>query len=466
MMRLRCISGLLLASFGAVAQAQSGINTPHALHLSGHAALPAAGAPAPAPAAGGGAPVNDFCSSVTPEALAIGGTLTFNGTTTGATITDDYAPGSPLEGFNAPAVWHAFTTTECADVRLEYCGTPSIFSDYWNVFTLDCPALNFVVANSYNTTDCSDGNPTVYFNSLPAGTYYYPVWANDVTAAGPYVLTITAGACSGGPVVPVNDDCASVTPEALVVDGALTFTGDNTGATAAGDFAPGSPFLGDAVVWHAFTTSACADVVVSYCGQAPVWGHTLGILSTDCPADSVILHTAFDNDSCGDGNVTYRFTELAAGTYYLPVLHDPSQSAAGPYTIEVNAVACGGSPVVPVNDACDSMTPEALVMGGTLTFTGDNTGATAAGDFAPGSPFLGDAVVWHAFTTSACADVAVSYCGQAPVWGHTLGILSTDCPADSVILHTAFDNDSCGDGNVTYRFTELAAGIYYLPVLW
>ncbi|MBK6755187.1 MAG: hypothetical protein IPG69_16765 [Flavobacteriales bacterium] len=48
-----------------------------------------------------------------------------------------------------------------------------------------------------------------------------------------------------------------------------------------------------------------------------------------------------NNATCGDGNATMRFNNVAAGTYYYPVYMDPG-TAFGPFVINVNAVACGG----------------------------------------------------------------------------------------------------------------------------
>ena len=44
---------------------------------------------------------------------------------------------------------------------------------------------------------------------------------------------------------------------------------------------------------------------------------------------------------CGDGNRTMYYDSLLAGTYFIPVLMDPFNSAEGPYEITVAADACG-----------------------------------------------------------------------------------------------------------------------------
>ncbi len=405
----------------------------------------------------------DDCAQVVTDALVIGNTLTWTGDNSAATITGDYAPGSTLEGFGIPVMWHAFTTTACADVTIDYCGSPSVFSDFWNVLATSCPATNaLVVTQLYEYNSCADGNPTMHFNNLPAGTYLYPVWTAPGSAFGPYVIHVSAAAC-GGSQAPPNDQCAQVTADALVVGDTLTYTGDNTNATATNDFAAGSPFSGAPVVWHAFTTTTCATVEVRYCGQNPVWENSFGFLATDCPADSVVFFSTYNDTTCADGNRTYVFTELAAGTYYIPVLLDANNNAVGAYTIDVVARACAAAPTY--FDLCTDAVAVPLNTGDTLAFVGDNTNATPTADFVPGSPFAGAPVVWHKFSTVECATVTVSYCGLNPAWTNAFGFLATGCPADSIVLFSTFNNTACGDGNLTYVFEELAPGTYLLPVV-
>ena len=411
----------------------------------------------------GSAPVNDLCTSVTPGSLEIGATLTFNGDNTDATFAGDAVTGSEMD-LGLPSVWHAFTTTDCADVTISYCGIDPVFGSTWNWLALSCPADEMLNATSFNTDDCTDGNKTLYFNALPAGTYYLPVLTEPFSGAqGPYVIEVNAAAC--GSNSPENDLCASVTAADLAVGSSLTFTGDNTGATFADDAVPGSFMdLGLPSVWHAFTTTDCADVTISYCGIDPVFGNTWNWLALSCPADVMLNATTFNSDDCGDGNKTLYFNALPAGTYYLPVLTEPFSGAQGPYAIEVSAASCGSNS--PENDICGNVTAEALTIGGGLTFTGDNTGATFDGDAVPGSFMdLGLPSVWHAFTTTDCADVTISYCGIDPVFGNTWNWLALSCPADVMLNATTFNSDDCGDGNKTLYFNALPAGTYYLPVL-
>ncbi|MBS1581285.1 MAG: T9SS type A sorting domain-containing protein, partial [Bacteroidetes bacterium] len=285
---------------------------------------------------------------------------------------------------------------------------------------------------------------------------YVPViYDRGQNSDGPYSIEVGALACSSGPTGPVNDSCASVTPQALNVGGTLTFTGDNTGATAADDFAPTSDFAGTPVVWHAFTTNSCANVTVSYCGQTPTWENTLGILSTDCPSDSVIFFTTLD--ACTDGNIIYAFDALAAGTYYVPVLLDPTNNAEGPYSIAVHAAPCDG--MAPPNDTCTAAVPQVLSVGGSLTLQGDNTNATD-------NEGLGYASAWEAFTLTECAHVTLSYCGTLPAFGMVAEELYAGCPPVDPIPATSIVPDGCdfGDTNTGLMYDALAAGTYYIPV--
>ncbi|MBP9080456.1 MAG: T9SS type A sorting domain-containing protein, partial [Flavobacteriales bacterium] len=155
---------------------------------------------------GGTGLVNDLCSGVPPEALAVGASLTFTGTTVGATEAGDFVPGSELEGAG-PTVWHAFTTTECANVTISYCGTDPVFGSVWIFLSTECPAGTYTLATSY-AFDCADGNVILNYDNLPAGTYYLPVQLEPESANGPYTIDVSAAACT--PPEPYCTDLFSI----------------------------------------------------------------------------------------------------------------------------------------------------------------------------------------------------------------------------------------------------------------
>ncbi|MBK9175215.1 MAG: hypothetical protein IPM46_02525 [Flavobacteriales bacterium] len=407
---------------------------------------------------GGGAP-NDQCGSVVAEPLVAGGQLDFTGDNSLATPSGDWPVGSPFAG--APVVWHGFTLSECTTVSVAYCGQDPVWGNTLGILARDCPASDLVYFSTYNNTNCSDGNRTYIFNSLADGTYYLPVLLHPSSGSvGPYTITVSGISCPPPPTY--YDQCSQAQYQPLAVGGSITFAGDNTTATTTGDFPVGSPFEAAPVVWHGITTTTCTRLSVAYCGQSPTWDNTLGFLARDCPASDLVFFTNFNDTDCGDGNHTYVFSNLPAGSYLIPVLRDPANNAIGPYTLQVSATSCPAVP--PANDDCSSITPVLLDAGATIMVTGDNTNATSNGDFVVGSPFIAAPVTWHAFILEDCTDLVVAYCGQDPAWSNTLGVLATTCPGDGLIYFTTGTN-ACGDGNATYIFNDLPPGTYYLPVL-
>lgn len=404
----------------------------------------------------------DLCGDAPVDALPVGGTLVYNGDNSTATFDGDFVPGSGLAALNVPSTWRAFVTTECADIRIDYCGSASVFIDFWNILATTCPAGNlYISTQQYNYAACGDGNPTMYFPNVTPGTYYYPIWYDAVDASGPYTITIEALAC-GSNTAP-NDACASVVPEPLNAGSQVTFTGDNTFATSSGDFAAGTPFVAAPVVWHGFTLSECTKVTLDYCGLSPIWGNTLGVLTRDCPGSDLVYSSSFNTTDCGDGNRTYIYNALEAGTYYVPVLLHTGSNSVGAYTITLTGEAC--PPPTSAQDLCVNVQMQPLVVGGSIDFTGDNTNATGADDFPVGSGFSGAPTVWHGITTTTCTRLTVAYCGLAPAWGNTFGFLARDCPASDLVYYSNSNNTDCGDGNITYVFSNLPAGDYLIPVV-
>ncbi len=132
-------------------------------------------------------PPNDECTSVSPVTLTTGVPVTFTGDNTNA------APD--CASFPGPNVWEAFTLTECSDVTLDYCGTSPAFGNAWLNLAIGCPCTDFTTGAAFDVSTCGDGNVTMYWAALPAGTYYYPVM-NDAAngAVGPYTIHVVSSA--------------------------------------------------------------------------------------------------------------------------------------------------------------------------------------------------------------------------------------------------------------------------------
>jgi hypothetical protein len=140
-------------------------------------------------------PPNDRCDAV--EVLPLTELpVLFVGNNTGATVEGDGEPGGLLDTSGLPTVWHAFSTSSCQDVRVAYCGTEPVLSNYWDLLFTSCPAGDPVFPVDVNDALCSFGERTLFFNALPAGTYYLPVLLDEFSQSiGPYGITVTGTAC-------------------------------------------------------------------------------------------------------------------------------------------------------------------------------------------------------------------------------------------------------------------------------
>lgn len=283
--------------------------------------------------AGGTPPPNDLCENADIQTLSVPGSVTVNGDNTDATDT---------EGIGSATAWEAFTITQCADVTVSYCGTIPAFANALLNLRIGCPVVDYFLYTSFDLTSCGDDNLSIFYEDVPAGTYYYAV-LSEPGSVGPYSMTFSAVDCAGGG--PANDQCFNAIPVPLDAGTSVAFSGTTIGATSANDMVPGSGLDvgGDTVtVWHAFTTSECTDISVSYCGTDVLPTSYWAFLSTECPAgDNALFFNEANSSDCADGNATIFFYNVPAGTYYLPVRGEPS--TAGPYSVEVSASACASA---------------------------------------------------------------------------------------------------------------------------
>ena len=112
------------------------------------------------------------------------------------------------------------------------------------------------------------------------------------------------------------------------------------------------------------------------------------------------------------------------------------------------------------NALCSGAVVQTLPLFGSVTNTGDNTGAVVDNYFQL-------PVVWEGFTIAQCMTVRVSYCGTTPRFQGALLALQAGCPGFNIAQApvSAVTNFLCADNNFTITFTDLPAGTYYYPVL-
>ncbi len=396
-------------------------------------------------------PSNDQCFNVVGQPLAVGGSINFSGTTAGATATSDAVAASDLDD-GVPKVWHRFTTSTCATITIEYCGTSPEFDQVYTALTTTCPA-NAFVPGSADFTSCVDGNATITFTQVPAGSYYFPVGQFGAATTGPYAITVSAQACAPAPA---NDECT----------GAVVLTVGSTCQYVQGDVSGASQSL-PGILCNGFTGTANDDVWYSFVATAAQL--TIEVAGSDSMDAVIELRSGPCANgisvACGDatflgGTEVIQATGLTVGQTYFVRVYDYYVAEPATTTFEI-CVFGGGA--LPGNDNCANVNPVPLALGNSVNFTGTTVGATATGDAVPGSP-MDDNIpkVWHAFTLSACADVTVSYCGTTPAFDEGY-VVWTTCPADTFFLG-AYDFSTCADGNLTIAFTGLQPGTYWLPI--
>ena len=146
---------------------------------------------------------------------------------------------------------------------------------------------------------------------------------------------------------------------------------------------------------------------MDYCGTDSAFSVFATGIYADCPATQLIQPST--TDTCASGKPVQTFVELAAGTYWIPVLMTPD-SAEGVYTINVTAVACEA--VAPANDLCAdaaSITVVAPDSCATGVVIGTNINATGSGDMPTcADPAQNWQDVWYTFNTGGADEATIS----------------------------------------------------------
>lgn len=222
----------------------------------------------------------------------------------------------------------------------------------------------------------------------------------------------------GGP--PPNDLCENAVITSLPYLGSATVTGDNTGATDTETF-------GNPNAWEAFTIDTCSTVTVSYCGTQPVHGVVYSILIIGCPGLESVQNNG--DSLCADGNAVIRYENLAAGTYYVPVLLIPGTSE-GPYTITFTSEACD---LPPLNDRCSTaqLLPVVYQCGNGSFTQGNNANTVIDSPPSCASSTAGFKDVWYQFNSGDNTEVLITI--DPGTMTHTGVEVRTSCNAGSQI---------------------------------
>lgn len=432
---------------------------------------------------GGSGPANDECAGafpITPGADCVGTPGNMDG------ATQSLAPAT-CSGFSstmANDVWYSFVaTTESAIIGVGGGGDATTGLDVIvEAFSGSCGALS-----SLGCTDTSarGGVEGITIATTPGSTYYYRIYYYAYAAPqtvfdyATCVIAVSGGSgyCDAGAdgtglgleerIINVNfAGIDNSSPDAAPVAPAYSDFTSVTGTVQQGMDYPLSIDVarnGSATVYSENQALAWIDwnqdedfddageqVFVSIIGPEDIYTGTVSV-----PVDATL----------GVTRMRIRLHDTHDGSSYINNFNDTpcglaSYGEVEDYSIEVTA----GGPT-PVNDMCGSVAPVSLAVGGSVSFSGDNTGATNTGDFEPGSDLDGlDPTVWHAFTTTECSNVSVAYCNTDPAFANVWIFLSDACPAGNGYVLGVADLEACPD-NIVVNYVELPAGTWYLPVL-
>lgn len=247
---------------------------------------------------------------------------------------------------------------------------------------------------------------------------------------------------------PANDYCANAEVINVVADCTAPIAGNNAEATNDGaDVSCDDPGADLLDVWYAFNSGNEDTVAITLTPGSDMedWAFALydGCAGTEIacaivPFAPLNVAVAPDTD--------YRLRVYSNSTY----------GVGGSFTI------CLTGPVLvvppPANDECTGAVPQSVAVGSTVTFQGDNSGATD-------TEALGLGSAWEAFILTEEADVTVDYCGTAPAFESYFVVLFTGCPISGPIYPGSYDTTACGDSNGSMCFPGLGAGTYYHPVM-
>lgn len=345
----------------------------------------------------GGGDGTDDCANAT--VLVVGSScVAISGSTAGATQSQAAIACGGFTSQTALDVWFQFTAT-ASSTTITATGAGD-FDVVMEVFSGACG--NLVSLGCADATFPPNGLvETFVAATTPGQTYRVRIYSYQPPANTSTAFTICAFSTGGGSA-PANDNCASATVENLSVPGSLTFTGNNTGATV-------DPPTNFTIVWHAFTTTTCANIALNYCVPGSEFDDFLVNLVANCADFALGLLTG----TVSGDNCTLSFANVPAGTYYVPVLVDATLTPVGAYSVGITTTACSGAG--PANDDCAN----AITIGVNATCVptqGTTQGATQSLPPATCSDFTASAAndVWYAFTaTAASTTVQVDGDGDA-----------------------------------------------------
>jgi hypothetical protein len=407
-------------------------------------------------------PDNDFCQNATDAGTLMDDVpVVINGDNTGAT--------SDCPSLGYPEAWIVFTLPECMDVTIAYCGTTPAFNNGYIVLDQSCPCSGlFIYTDSYDNTACGDGNYSLYWDELPAGTYYWPILTDSTYyyAEGPYTITITGSTCE---ICDVVCDPAA-TPEGEPLCGPNyedTYNGGcNSSPSVFSTIACNDTVCGESGTysyfgssyrdtdWYEFTLYAPATVTWDVVAEFDLLVFLIDAGSGNC-SDFAILGSATAND-CDHASLTIA---LDAGTYWAWV--GPSVFSGVPCGAEYEGVLTVDPPeaCTPFGACClldgtciIATEADCLAQGG--DYQGDDTECSEAPPPPPPECVDPDATItieiltdpWPSETTWTLTELGYGVIATGGPYANQYTLYTTDVDVCSTSCYEFEIFDAFGDG--------------------
>jgi len=392
-------------------------------------------------------PSNDDCTGA-PVISSFPDTV--SGTTIGATID---CPG--LLDWNA--VWYRFDLPyDCNNLTVDFCQTVGEIYTVGVILYDECPpdCPNYILRTGYQWVTCTSGydNPQIWWNNMPAGSYWFPVYAVDINDDPMnFSFVVTVDSC---PPAQAGDNCLD--PLTVTLPAALPYTDagqttcgrvDDYSATCLGYYDGGEDII------YELTVTSAVNVDITLDPKGTSW--TGVAIDDECPPADPCM--AFSTSSGSSPHGMFGVA-LTAGTYYIMVDTWPSPDCISDFDLTITEAA-----PPPDNDDCQN----AEVVTSGQTVSGTNVGATVD---CPG--LLDWNAVWYKFDLPYdCNYVSIDFCPTTGDIDLVGVVLYDECPPDCPSYISALADSGavafvdCPNGSYNPRLMwfNLQAGTYYFP---
>jgi hypothetical protein len=276
-------------------------------------------------------PSNNTCASAPILNLGVNNNQTHLGTGCGSTAT--------IPGTTDKEVWVAFTVP-CGgmNISIDFCGSTPVHNDaYINIFP-DCSLNTSTVANNWNLTSCGDGNIRLFWNNVPEGTYYYPIYIAPTWETN-YVLNISGTPLYTPAVAPTS--ISGTTAVCADQSTTLTLQGGSAGTNGVAQWFAGS--CGSTVIGTGNSITVSPTVNTSYFVR-----YSGSCNTTTCASSTITVNNPTLATPPASGDMVWR----GASSNDWATLPNWWQYNGTSYAAASAAPTSAQNVIIPANQAC------------------------------------------------------------------------------------------------------------------